>query len=233
MADPPPETASQAAGGPAGQPLPPAASRAARAPPTPRLAKAHRLALEKEFVHRWITNDGAYDHVAAAADGYAALAAAASQRLPAPNTAGPITADLAARWAVAAIPPLLPGARQRKSQLRCKHIRAEATKAADDLKPSREALELLMHEGIMPVTVAALWDEARELNAGGGAGGAGDRAGAGGRKGPPRAGAAAAGASRVADIQIPLKLLGDLILVSDPTDPPQILRGRGQGSCSS
>jgi hypothetical protein len=30
----------------------------------------------------------------------------------------------------------------------------------------------------------------------------------------------------------PLKLLGDLILVSDPTDPPQVLRGRGQGSCS-
>jgi len=80
------------------------------------LPGTHRLALEKEFVHQWLLSHGEYDHSAAAEDEHASLlAAGASQRLPATNKAGPVTADKAARWALGATPALLPNAIQKLS----------------------------------------------------------------------------------------------------------------------
>ena len=93
MASPPPETVGQAAGGTAGRSLPAAAGGTARAPRKPNLPGTHHFALEKQFVHQWLTN-GEFDHSAAAEDRHASLlAAGASQRLPANNKAGPVTAD--------------------------------------------------------------------------------------------------------------------------------------------
>jgi len=73
------------------------------------LPGTHRLALETEFAHQWLLSNGEYDYSAAAEDEHAALlATGTSQRLPATNKAGPVTADQAARWALGAIPALLP-----------------------------------------------------------------------------------------------------------------------------
>ena len=44
---------------------------------------------------------------------------------------------------------------------------AEAAKAPDDQKPSQEALERLLHTGLVSATVAACWDGARAKLAGG------------------------------------------------------------------
>jgi len=104
MASPPPETVGQAAGATAGSSLCAAAGGTARAPRKPNLPGTHRLALEKEFVHQRLLGNGEYDHSAAAEDEHASLInAGASQRLPATNKAGPVTADQAARWALGAI----------------------------------------------------------------------------------------------------------------------------------
>jgi len=85
-----------------------------RAPRKPDLPGTHRLTLK--LVRQWLLSDGEYDHSAAAEDEHAKLlAAGASQRLTANNTAGPVIADQAARWALGAIPPLLPRAIQKLS----------------------------------------------------------------------------------------------------------------------
>jgi hypothetical protein len=134
------------------------------------LPGTHRLALEKELVHQWLLSNGEYDYSAAAEDEHAALlAAGASQRLPPTNKAGPITPDQAARWALGAIPALLPNAIQKLSVPRWTNMMAEAAKAPDDHKPSQEALERLLHTGLVPGTVAACWDGAHAKLAGEGA----------------------------------------------------------------
>ena len=97
-----------------------------------------------------LRSDGAYDHAAVAEDEHAALAAGASQRHPDTNKVDPVTAVPAARWDLKAITPLHPNAIQRVSGLRCANIEAESANAPDDQKPSREALERLMHTGLVP-----------------------------------------------------------------------------------
>ena len=57
------------------------------------------------------------------------------------------------------------------------NMMTEAAKAPDDQKPSQEALERLLHTGLVPATVAACWDGARAKLAGGGAEAAGGSGG--------------------------------------------------------
>jgi len=171
MVSPPPKTVGWAAGDTAGPSLSAAAGGTARAPRKPNLPGRHRIALEKQFAHQWLlVTNGEYDHSAAAEDEHATLlAAGVSQRLPANNKAGPVTADQAARWALGAIPPLLTRAIQKLSGPRWTNMMAEAAKAPDAQKPSQEALERLLHTGLVPATVAVCWDGARAKLAGGGA----------------------------------------------------------------
>jgi len=96
------------------------------------------LPLEKEFVHQWLLGNGEYDHSAAAEDEHASLiAAGASQRLPATNKAGPVTADQAARWALGAIPALLPNAIQKLSVPRWTNMMAEQRRRLTTRSPHR------------------------------------------------------------------------------------------------
>ena len=97
------------------------------------------------------------------------FAAGASQRLPATNKAGPVTTDQAARWALGAIAALLPNAIRELSVPQRTNMVGELAKAADDQKPSQEALKRLLHTRLVPATVAACWDGARAKLAGGGA----------------------------------------------------------------
>ena len=182
MASQPPETVGQAVGDTPGPSLAAGAGGTARAPRKANLPVTHRIALEQQFVHQWLhvnNANGEYDHSTAAEDENAALLAAwASQRLPATNKAGPVTADQAARWALGAIPPLLPRAIQKLSGNRWTNMMAVAAKAPDAQKPSQEALERLLHTGLVPATVAACWAGARAKLAGGSAVAAGGSGGA-------------------------------------------------------
>jgi hypothetical protein len=90
----PPETASQATGGAAGPHLPLATAGAA--PPAELFPGLQRCA--GKIIRAWFLSDGVCGHIAAADDERAAVAAGASHRLPATSAAGPVTADLAARW---------------------------------------------------------------------------------------------------------------------------------------
>ena len=63
-----------------------------RAPPAELFRHAKSCAGRNQIVHLWLRSDGAYDHAAVAEDEHAALADGASQRLPATNKAGPVTA---------------------------------------------------------------------------------------------------------------------------------------------
>jgi hypothetical protein len=162
----PPETVGKAAGDTAG----PSLSRYLPRAPQARLARHEPTCPRKRFVRQWLLSNGEYDHSAAAEDEHASLlAAGAWQRLPTTNKAGPVNTDQAARWALGAIPALLPNAIQKPSVPRWTNMMAEAAKAPDDEKPSQKALERLLHKGLVSATVVACWDGACAKLAGGGA----------------------------------------------------------------
>jgi len=94
---------------------------------------------------------------------------------------------------------------------------AEAAEAPDDQKPSQEALERLLHTGLVPATVAACWDGARAKLAGGGAE-------------ARRAREHVRHVSRKQTSHIPLKLFRDLISDGGLTADPQFLNPRAWGS---
>ena len=112
-----------------------------RAPPAELFRRAKSCAGRKQIVHLWLRSDGAYDHAAVAEDEHAALAAGASQRLPATNKAGPVTAVRFSARRVCAVRI------SRRSQRMRPITRSPRARRWS-------ALERLMHTGLVPATVA-------------------------------------------------------------------------------